>query len=128
MRKRGTGAKVASMQDLVQSNSGSSSAHADASSFSACRFPSGQLRAPLAKSGRTRKPAAAQASKSRHGVGVIAGVDASLGAVSLDHEDIPGLISAMEARYEARWGLNRAHHRKSCGADQRPKARTYLYG
>ncbi|WP_294539844.1 copper-binding protein [uncultured Rhodoblastus sp.] len=55
-------------------------------------------------------PALAQADKSPqaslpkifHGVGAITGIDAGAGEVSIDHEEIPGLMSAMEMAYQAR--------------------------
>jgi Cu/Ag efflux protein CusF len=37
-----------------------------------------------------------------HGVGVITGLDAVSGEVSIDHGEIPGLMSAMEMEYQAR--------------------------
>ena len=37
-----------------------------------------------------------------HGVGSITGLDAAAGEVSIDHEDIPGLMGAMEMEYQAR--------------------------
>ncbi len=49
-----------------------------------------------------RLPAAAQAQQIFHAVGVITGLDASSGVVSIDHEAIRGLMSAMEMQYEAR--------------------------
>jgi Cu(I)/Ag(I) efflux system periplasmic protein CusF len=49
-----------------------------------------------------RPPAAARAAKIFHGVGVITGLDAASGVVSIDHEEIPGLMNAMEMQYEAR--------------------------
>ena len=42
------------------------------------------------------------AAKIFHGVGAITGMDAASGEVSIDHEDIPGLMSAMEMEYRAR--------------------------
>jgi Cu/Ag efflux protein CusF len=37
-----------------------------------------------------------------HGVGSITGIDAASGEVSIDHEEIPGLMGAMEMEYQAR--------------------------
>jgi Cu/Ag efflux protein CusF len=37
-----------------------------------------------------------------HGVGAITGIDVASGEVSIDHEDIPGLMSAMEMEYQAK--------------------------
>jgi Cu(I)/Ag(I) efflux system periplasmic protein CusF len=47
-----------------------------------------------------RRPAAA--AKIFHGVGAITGLDAASGEVGIDHEAIPGLMSAMEMEYQAR--------------------------
>ena len=47
-------------------------------------------------------PAAAQAAKIFHGVGVITGLDAASGVAGINHEKIPGLMSAMEMQYEVR--------------------------
>lgn len=37
-----------------------------------------------------------------HGVGAITGLDAASGEVSIDHEEITGLMGAMEMEYRAR--------------------------
>jgi Cu/Ag efflux protein CusF len=44
----------------------------------------------------------AQQPKMFHGVGKITGLDAASGVVSIAHEDIPGLMSAMEMPFQAR--------------------------
>ncbi len=61
--------------------------------FGAAAVPTGQVRAD------ERPPAAAP--KIFHAIGVITGLDAASGVVSIDHEAIPGLMSAMEMQYEA---------------------------
>jgi Cu/Ag efflux protein CusF len=43
-----------------------------------------------------------QQAKIFHGVGTITGLDAESGVVSIRHEDIPGLMSAMEMPFEAK--------------------------
>jgi Cu(I)/Ag(I) efflux system periplasmic protein CusF len=43
----------------------------------------------------------AQQPKIFHGVGKITGLDAASGVVSIAHEDIPGLMSAMEMPFKA---------------------------
>jgi Cu/Ag efflux protein CusF len=46
--------------------------------------------------------AQAEAAKIFHGVGKITGIDAASGAITIDHEAIPGLMEAMEMPYEAK--------------------------
>ncbi len=45
---------------------------------------------------------AGEAQKIFHGVGVVTGVDAASGALTVDHGDIPGLMDAMEMTYRVR--------------------------
>jgi Cu/Ag efflux protein CusF len=62
--------------------------------LAATTIPSDQILA------HERLPAATP--KIFHGVGAITGIDAASGVVSIDHEEIPGLMSAMEMEYQAR--------------------------
>ncbi|MGO9432180.1 copper-binding protein [Rhodoblastus sp.] len=45
--------------------------------------------------------AQAEAAKIFHGVGKVVNVDAASGFVTIDHEDIPGLMDAMEMQFQA---------------------------
>ncbi len=46
--------------------------------------------------------AQAEAAKIFHGVGNVVSVDAASGFITIDHEDIPGLMSAMEMQFQAK--------------------------
>ncbi len=46
--------------------------------------------------------AQAEAAKIFHGVGKVVNVDAASGFITIDHEDIPGLMSAMEMQFQAK--------------------------
>lgn len=57
------------------------------------------IAAPALAQSRKGLPAAV---KIFHGVGAITGLDAASGEISIDHEDIPGLMGAMEMEYQAK--------------------------
>ncbi len=46
--------------------------------------------------------AQAEAARIFHGVGTVVSVDAASGFITIDHEDIPGLMNAMEMQFQAK--------------------------
>jgi Cu/Ag efflux protein CusF len=60
-----------------------------------------------------------------HGVGVVTGVDASSGVITIDHGAIPGLMDAMEMEYKVRPPARSDGLRKGDKIDFGVAARTY---